>query len=112
MSLLTTGPESLVLRPQKLGTDGDGNEVWIPWTSGDPTVTVNAYVYPLLQSQPEVQENFLSYRVVSNALSGLQGRFTDVLWDTRLYQVVGEIFVHRRGQYTAHAAWTMRPKGD
>jgi hypothetical protein len=40
MSLLVSGPETLVVYPSKWGTDPSGNGMWLPWETGDPTFTI------------------------------------------------------------------------
>lgn len=106
MSLLDTGPETLVLRPAVASTDADGNSVRRPWRPGDPEFTVTgAQVEPASSDTEAVSGQRIEYDVTAmfrRLPDGVSGEYLRVVWGSREFDTVGSPRQARRGTATRH----------
>lgn len=106
MSLLDTGPETLLLRPAVAATDADGNSIRRPWRPGDPEFTVTgAQVEPASSDTEAVSGQRIEHDITAmfRALpAGVSGEYVRVVWDGRQWDTVGSPRQARRGAGTRH----------
>lgn len=106
MSLLDTGPETLLLRPSTRTTDPDGNSVLRSWRPGDAEYTVTgAQVEPASSDTETVSGQRIEADVTAmfrRLPEGVSGEYLRVLWDGREFHTVGSPRAARRGRGTRH----------
>lgn len=123
MSLLDTGPETLVVHPAKWGVDDSGNERWLAWETGDPVFSITGAQVEPNQPTPGASGTILAgvngqivdYRcgVLFRALpAGLPHmRWSQISWDGQDWVMDGDVKSYRRGHRTRHYQFWMVKKG-
>lgn len=115
MSLLTSGPETLIVYPSKLGLDSDGNELWRPWQSGDPVITSSGWqVDPVLSNQEGINGQIISDQVRAFRKTlppGLDMKWDRVTWNGSEWFTEASPFHYRRGRRTSHFVVTLTRRG-
>lgn len=117
MSLLDTGPDTLVFRPAIRTTDDSGNHVWRDWEKGDPEYTVKG-----VQVQyGETETRMVNGQAISNDVTAIfrklpkdmgheQVEYSVVVWDGRKWDVDGELVEYRRGRLTKHQQLSLKER--
>jgi hypothetical protein len=108
VSILDQANAAVVVYPQVLGRDPDGNPQWTPSTVG---VEVPAMVWPLSADERAVngQQAGESYRMrPKRGAACPAGPWAQVEWDGRRWDVEGEPVTYRRGRATGRTVVTLR----
>lgn len=108
MSLLDHGPETITIYTAQWGQDADGNVRWLP--SAVP-VTVSAWVQPVSSTEQVLNGQLVVtvYRVI--ARSAPLGVWSQVTWNGRDFDVIGETQTRRYSVPTAHVSALIRARG-
>lgn len=110
MSLLDSGPDSIVITPAVWGTDDDGNERWLP---GSTPLTVWGTVEFSSSIQQSVEGQQIRSQVVfiTRALPDIPStqsyRYAKVAWNGRTWHCQGDPTFYRRGTATRHTSILM-----
>lgn len=108
MSLLDHGTETLLVWPETVTTDGDGNPVRVP---AEEPVTVTGRVNPVSSDDAIVagQQVTTTYRVITR--DAPLGPWARVRWRGRDWDVVGEPQWFRGSPRTRHVVAYLRARG-
>lgn len=106
MSLLNRGTDQVIVYPEVVVTDSDGNKITKPGSTG---VVCRAVVQPL---QPPMASSVAEdpasrYRLRLVGYTDLLGAQSAVEWGGKRYAILGDPLVYNGSRRTAHVEYTM-----
>lgn len=111
MSLLDTGTEDVIVFPEEMVVDGDGNKITRPSATGTPA---RARIQPIGTPTETAEGGFntisrysLRFPHSFTKEHGILGAQSQIEWNGKRYSIVGDAMIYNGSRRTAHVDYVM-----